>query len=689
MYSINTFVDPEDPSHEDNDKTVDVTEVIKIIREKKTRPKLELPNDHDRKGPTGGINCELAHSTSSFCKTSNSLSVELHNDNESNKFMEKIPSKIDVGVKGKMDTHNDVHLSFDEIENNEQMDVNSPLKKSRPRSTLYLVTKSILLFVIPAVLIYMICASAKGNEPGDLQPRQLKPGKGGGYNQFLEGQDSEDSQQTRPFTGNHRPNRYPTPPGTEDENSGQGVAKRKTLNVLIRKVLEKKKREKQKNMEREQMEQEKKEAEKHRKETNKEAKNDKTNDGKPHVLKKSRFDTDDEEDESSLPPTPVKGMSMFIKRVKRRSPSPQKFKSEEKKQMDISCLGESAPVYESSGPFYDVNKCEQERKILECTDNSKVKACIRDNDEKSLLAVCTINICLYEYGNVGAECLNISGTSPQPIGTSKSVLVAAIIGLGIGFWCVKYRRGRHNQQNGNNASPVDQERNGGGYFTKLQIVRLRTSNNLQQIKLSKNVAACKLQSLDEDQTCLSEPRPSLETQSETEMEDTTCGAVDVYDSDDEFKIVKQKIEEEKNTGEDVKKTLAKSYKYPNHGQTGTTTAKKDDQCILITKTKGSNDFLAQCYEKDDCLPGVTSPKPATTNIPDVTLASTNSGELATEKEGNYFRFLALISISANAMRKAFDNLPYSFEDLLKRFEQTAKGHRQTKQLLQKSTVNQS
>lgn len=244
-----------------------------------------------------------------------------------------------------------------------------------------------------------------------------------------------------------------------------------------------------------------------------------------------------------------------------------------------------------------------------------------------------------------------------------------------------------------------------------------------QIKLSKNVAACKLQSLDEDQTCLSEPCPSLETQSETEMEDTTCGAVDVYDSDDEFKIVKQKIEEEKNSGEDVnmiKKTLAKSYKYPHHGQIGTTSAKKgqllvtctllvlqclpyaagksfdygeqglqevncgnfhsqlrnvtgpfslwsmckirqqntqcpmpyigrcfplienntefrftciinstslsillkDDQCILITKTKGSNDFLAQCYEKDDCLPGVTSPKPATTNIPDVTLAST-------------------------------------------------------------------
>lgn len=37
---MNTLVDPEDPSHEDNDKTVNVTEVIKIIREKKTRPSM-------------------------------------------------------------------------------------------------------------------------------------------------------------------------------------------------------------------------------------------------------------------------------------------------------------------------------------------------------------------------------------------------------------------------------------------------------------------------------------------------------------------------------------------------------------------------------------------------------------------------------------------------------------------------
>lgn len=359
--------DPEDPSHEDNDKTVDVTEVIKIIREKKTRPKLELPNDHDRKGP------------------------KLHNNNESNKFMEKIPSKMDVGVKGKMDTHNDVHLSFDEIENNEQMDVNSPLKKSRPRSTLYLVTKSILLFVIPAVLIYMICASARGNEPGDLQPRQLKPGKGGGYNQFLEGKDSEDSQQT----GIHRPNRYPTPTGTENENSGQDVAKRKTLDVLIKKDLQKKGREKQKNMEREQMEQEKKEAEKHREETKKEAKNDKTNDGKPHVLKKSRFDTDDEEDKSSLPPTPVKGRSMLQKRMKRRSPFPQKFKTEEKKQMDITskCNAHKTSVLNISASSYkNLGSCYSELDRLGCKSDH-IRACISDW-KGQIWAVCTEDLCL-------------------------------------------------------------------------------------------------------------------------------------------------------------------------------------------------------------------------------------------------------------------------------------------------------
>lgn len=202
------------------------------------------------------------------------------------------------------------------------------------------------------------------------------------------------------------------------------------------------------------------------------------------------------------------------------------------------------------------------------------------------------------------------------------------------------------------------------------------------------------------------------------MEDTTCGALDVYDSDDEFKIVKQKIEEEKNTGEDVEKsdetTLAKSYKYPDPaGQTGKLLVTllilqclpyaagksfdygkqglqeedcgnfhsylrnvtgpfsalsmceirrqntqcpmeyiagcfpfiennteyyfsciinstslsillNDGQCILVTKTEGSNDFLAQCYKRDDCLPGyITSPKPATTNFPHVTMGSTS------------------------------------------------------------------
>lgn len=240
-----------------------------------------------------------------------------------------------------------------------------------------------------------------------------------------------------------------------------------------------------------------------------------------------------------------------------------------------------------------------------------------------------------------------------------------------------------------------------------------------EIKLSRNVAACKLQSPDKNHTFLSEPCPSLETQSETEMEDTTCGALVVYECNDEFKIIKKKMLKEKNTDseEEVEKTVAKSHKYPD--QTVTTSAKKgnliivtllvlqclpyaagksfdygkqglqDDNCgnflshlsnvtgpfslwdmcqirrqntqcpmpyigrcfpsfknnagyhlacminstslsillkegkCILLKTKGPNDLLVKCYEKDDCLPGVTSPKPATTNIPHVSFASTN------------------------------------------------------------------
>lgn len=98
-----------------------------------------------------------------------------------------------------------------------------------------------------------------------------------------------------------------------------------------------------------------------------------------------------------------------------------------------------------------------------------------------------------------------------------------------------------------------------------------------QIKLSKNIAASKLQSVDE-KACLSEPYcQSLKSQHEMEIKDTTCGALDLYDSDDACKI-KLKIEEVKNTGEDVEKsdetTAAKSYRYPDPGQTGTTIAKK-------------------------------------------------------------------------------------------------------------------
>lgn len=37
---MNTLVDPEDPSHEDDIKTSNATSVIKIIREKKRRPSM-------------------------------------------------------------------------------------------------------------------------------------------------------------------------------------------------------------------------------------------------------------------------------------------------------------------------------------------------------------------------------------------------------------------------------------------------------------------------------------------------------------------------------------------------------------------------------------------------------------------------------------------------------------------------
>lgn len=69
------------------------------------------------------------------------------------------------------------------------------------------------------------------------------------------------------------------------------AAKRKTLPAWIREGLEKMEREKQKKMERERIEQEKKEAEK-REQAEKEAMDDMTNDGEPHVPKKSRFVSD-------------------------------------------------------------------------------------------------------------------------------------------------------------------------------------------------------------------------------------------------------------------------------------------------------------------------------------------------------------------------------------------------------------
>lgn len=129
----------------------------------------------------------------------------------------------------------------------------------------------------------------------------------------------------------------------------------------------------------------------------------------------------------------------------------------------VPCYGESSTMKRSSGPFNNFDKCQQEEKKLVCTDQSHVKTCIRDIDGKSLWAVCTKNICFYDhacpevtrdpqnalvveskygqcpscnytesfrgrlqaYGNVGRECLVISGTSSQPTMQSSSQSVAA------------------------------------------------------------------------------------------------------------------------------------------------------------------------------------------------------------------------------------------------------------------------
>lgn len=57
------------------------------------------------------------------------------------------------------------------------------------------------------------------------------------------------------------------------------------------------------------------------------------------------------------------------------------------------------------------------------------------------------------------------------------------------------------------------------------------------------------------------------------------------------------------------------------------------------------------------------------------------GKYSTEQEGNCLRFFALQTVSANAMRIAFDNMqPIQFEDKMKDFKQNCKSNSKMKEL---------
>lgn len=53
----------------------------------------------------------------------------------------------------------------------------------------------------------------------------------------------------------------------------------------------------------------------------------------------------------------------------------------------------------------------------------------------------------------------------------------------------------------------------------------------------------------------------------------------------------------------------------------------------------------------------------------------DSGDFATENEGNFFRFFDMLSVSADAMRIVFDKLPGEFEEKIKEFMKCCMRHR--------------
>lgn len=67
----------------------------------------------------------------------------------------------------------------------------------------------------------------------------------------------------------------------------------------------------------------------------------------------------------------------------------------------------------------------------------------------------------------------------------------------------------------------------------------------------------------------------------------------------------------------------------------------------------------------------------------------DSKKYSTETQGNYFRYVALLSVCADALRKAFDNLPDTFEEKINKFKRHChrlQGNSKLKELLSRNVL---
>lgn len=67
----------------------------------------------------------------------------------------------------------------------------------------------------------------------------------------------------------------------------------------------------------------------------------------------------------------------------------------------------------------------------------------------------------------------------------------------------------------------------------------------------------------------------------------------------------------------------------------------------------------------------------------------DSKRFSTETQGNYFRYVALLSVCGDALRKAFDNLPDTFEEKLNKFKRHChrlQGNSKMRELLSRNVL---